>query len=284
MHLPSIRDAWSEIIADEEQPVRPGRNGLLTAERNEMLTRVGAGTPMGELLRRYWQPHCWRKSTSRSIRSSRYALWARTWCSTAISMDAMASSNRHCPHRRADLAYGWVEETGIRCSYHGWLMDGLGRCLEQPYEDIASPKPSRAGCDAKAYPVKECTSLVFAYLGPKPAPELPVWEPFTWPNGFREIVLADVPCNWFQCQENSIDPVHFEWMHDNWAAGSGNDSNAAPKTSQTEIRGVRARLRLQARARRSKRGRPLLDRRARCLVAQRFLSRQPFRMARAGRR
>jgi 5,5'-dehydrodivanillate O-demethylase len=67
-------------------------------------------------------------------------------------------------------------------------------------------------------------------MGPLPAPELPVWEPFTWGNGFREIVLADVPCNWFQCQENSCDPVHFEWMHDNWGARlRGADANAAAK-------------------------------------------------------
>ena len=119
---------------------------------------------------------------------------------------------------------------GIRCSYHGWLMDETGRCLEQPYEDTTNPKPSKAGCETKAYPVKECAGLLFAYLGPLPAPELPVWEPFTWRNGFREIVLADVPCNLFQCQENSIDPVHFEWMHDNWGSPlRGGDANAAPK-------------------------------------------------------
>jgi len=57
---------------------------------------------------------------------------------------------------------------------------------------------------------------LWAYLGPQPAPELPVWEPLTWPNGFAEIVISHVPCNWFQCQENSCDPVHFEWMHENW--------------------------------------------------------------------
>ena len=64
--------------------------------------------------------------------------------------------------------------------------------------------------------MKECAGLLFAYMGPQPVPELPVWEPFTWENGFREVVLSDIPCNWFQCQENSCDPVHFEWMHDNW--------------------------------------------------------------------
>ena len=58
---------------------------------------------------------------------------------------------------------------------------------------------------------------MWAYLGPQPAPELPVWEPLTWANGFAEIVISEVPCNWFQCQENSCDPVHFEWMHENWS-------------------------------------------------------------------
>jgi 5,5'-dehydrodivanillate O-demethylase len=68
----------------------------------------------------------------------------------------------------------------------------------------------------KSYPVAAHAGLIWAYLGPQPAPLVPNWEPFTWKNGFRQIVFAEVPCNWFQCQENSIDPVHFEWMHMNW--------------------------------------------------------------------
>ena len=192
---------------------------MLTAARNEMLTRVGPGTPMGDLLRRYWQPDRRRQRIGRPIRSKPFAFWAKTSFSTRIFAAATAWSTGTARIARADMSYGWVEDNGIRCSYHGWLVDETGRCLEQPYEDTANPKPSKAGCDTKAYPVKECAGLLFAYLGPLPAPELPVWEPFTWKNGFREIVLADIPCNWFQCQENSIDPVHFEWMHDNWGAG-----------------------------------------------------------------
>ena len=78
--------------------------------------------------------------------------------------------------------------------------------------------------------MKECAGLLFAYMGPQPVPELPVWEPFTWENGFREIVLSDVPCNWFQCQENSCDPVHFEWMHETWPLRlKGQNDFHAPK-------------------------------------------------------
>jgi len=101
--------------------------------------------------------------------------------------------DRHCPHRRADLSYGWVESNGIRCSYHGWLIDETGRCIEQPYEDTANAKPAKDNCGIKAYPVREIAGLLFAYMGPQPVPEFPVWEPFTWDNGFRERVREGQP-------------------------------------------------------------------------------------------
>ena len=79
---------------------------------------------------------------------------------------------------------------------------------------------------AKAYPVEEKAGLLWAYMGPLPAPLVPTWDIFTWTNGFRQIVFADTPCNWLQCQENSIDPVHFEWMHENWTQRLNGDNGA----------------------------------------------------------
>jgi 5,5'-dehydrodivanillate O-demethylase len=116
------------------------------------------------------------------------------------------------------MSYGFVEKCGLRCNYHGWLYDAQGRCIEQPYDDIAHPDARfKDKIHLKAYPVEVTAGLVWAYLGPEPRPLVPNWEPFSWTNGFRQIVFAEVPCNWFQCQENSIDPVHFEWMHMNWS-------------------------------------------------------------------
>jgi 5,5'-dehydrodivanillate O-demethylase len=189
---------------------------LLTAARNELLTRVGPGTPMGDLLRRYWQPITGASELEKNpIKPVR--LFGEDLVLYRDLNGTHGLVDRHCPHRRADMSYGWVDAPGIRCSYHGWRYDETGGCIEQPYEDTANPKPSKAGCEIKAYPVREMAGLLWTYMGPKPVPELPEWEPFTWQNGFREIVLADIPCNWLQCQENSIDPVHFEWMHDNWS-------------------------------------------------------------------
>src|ERR1700716_3580145 len=205
---------------------------MLTAAKNELLTRVGPGTPMGDLLRRYWMPIGGAAELDQvAIKPIR--LMGEDLVVYKDLGGRYGLVDRHCPHRRADLAFGWVEHRGIRCSYHGWLMDEAGRCIEQPYEDIASPNDrARERCGTKAYPVRELAGLLGAYMGPLPAPELPVWEPFTWPNGFREVVLADVPCNWFQCQENSCDPVHFEWMHDNWSERQRHDGGAADAAPQ----------------------------------------------------
>src|SRR5262249_39894942 len=193
------------------------RSGVLSPEKNRLLTQVGPGTPMGELLRRYWMPIGGASELDKNpIKPIR--LMGEDLVLYKDQGGRFGLLDRHCPHRRADLSYGFVEETGLRCNYHGWLMDESGRCLEQPYDDIVNPSSrAKERCSTKAYPVKECAGLLWTYMGPQPMPELPVWEPFTWENGFREIVLSDVPCNWFHCQENSCDPVHFEWMHENWS-------------------------------------------------------------------
>lgn len=203
---------------------------MLSAEKNKLLTEIEPGAPMGDLLRRYWQPIAGEADfDDQPIRSIR--LFGENLVLYKDLSGRFGLVERHCPHRRADLSYGWVEAAGIRCSYHGWLFDTSGRCVEQPYDDIANPGTRlKERCSAKSYPVRAMAGLLWAYMGPDPAPELPVWEPFTWKNGFAEVVTCDIPCNWLQCQENSIDPVHFEWMHDNWLVRMKGETGAyAPK-------------------------------------------------------
>src|SRR5690606_33887965 len=118
---------------------------------------------------------------------------------------------RHCGHRRADLAYGYVEEHGLRCNYHGWLWAEHGACLAQPFGKVADPRGRMTDkVRLGAHRVQAGAGMLWAYLGPEAAPLLPDWEPFHWRNGFVQVVFAQVPCNWLQAQENSIDPVHFE--------------------------------------------------------------------------
>jgi 5,5'-dehydrodivanillate O-demethylase len=190
---------------------------MLSREQNELFTRVGAGTPMGNLLRRYWMPVA-AVAEFENVAVKPLRLMGEDLVLYRDLDGTFGLVDRHCAHRRADMSYGFVEKCGIRCNYHGWLYDAGGRCLEQPYDDVAHPDAHfKEKIQLKAYPVEVTAGLVWAYLGPEPRPLVPNWEPFFWTNGFRQIVFAEVPCNWFQCQENSIDPVHFEWMHMNWS-------------------------------------------------------------------
>lgn len=199
-----------------------------SGSRWDVLTQTGAGTPMGELLRRYWWPVAGASEFDEpGIRPVR--LLGEDLVLYKDLGGKFGLLDRHCRHRRADLSYGYVEECGLRCNYHGWLYDSDGACLARPYEDIAHPEARlKDQIRIKSYPVEEQGGLLWAYLGPEPRPLVPDWEFFSWPNGFRQIVLADIPCNWFQCQENSIDPVHFEWTHSNWSIRL--DGRAGPYT------------------------------------------------------
>lgn len=205
------------------------RGDLLRVEENVRLTQTGRATPMGELLRRHWHPiaavtelEC---SPTKAVRLLGEDLVLYRDLSGTFGLLAL-----HCPHRRADLSYGFVEECGLRCSYHGWAFDEKGTCLAQPFEDTVSGTTRfRDQIKQPAYPVQEMAGLLFAYLGPAPAPVLPRWELFDYKNGFAQIVLAPVDCNWLQAAENNVDPVHFEWLHNNWTlALAGRTGPRAP--------------------------------------------------------
>jgi 5,5'-dehydrodivanillate O-demethylase len=190
---------------------------VLSEEQNRALTEVGRGTPVGELLRRYWMPiAAVAELEERSTKPVR--LMGEDLVLYRDRSGVLGLLDRHCAHRRADLCYGLVEDRGLRCSYHGWLYGETGRCLAQPFEEVAHPGARfKDRISLAAYPVETKAGLVWAYLGPAPAPLVPTWEPFTWGNGFVQIVFSEIPCNWFQAQENSIDPVHFEWLHGHWS-------------------------------------------------------------------
>jgi 5,5'-dehydrodivanillate O-demethylase oxygenase subunit len=188
---------------------------MLSQEENALLTQVGPGTPMGQLMRWYWQPIASAADLLESpFRTKEVKVLGEELVLYRDRSGRLGLVDRRCAHRRAGLAYGVVEDDGIRCQYHGWKYDRTGRCVEQPFEDTLHPEARfRDKCSIRAYPVEELAGLVFAYLGPDPVPLLPRWAPLVWENAIRDICITELPCNWLQCQENSLDPVHLEWLH-----------------------------------------------------------------------
>ncbi len=183
---------------------------MLTKEANERLTRVGPGTPMGNLLRRYWHP------ITTVIELEKEPVLAVKLLGENLALyrspdGALGLVAERCPHRGASMVYGIPEDGGLRCPYHGWKFSDEGVCLEQPAEPAESTFRHRVRIPA--YPVQELGGLIWAYLGPAPAPLLPRWDILVRDDLNRRVGISHVPCNWLQCMENSMDPIHFEWLH-----------------------------------------------------------------------
>ena len=183
---------------------------MLSIEENERLTRVGPGTPMGDLMRRYWHPVAasieLKENPTRAVR-----LLGEDLVLYKDRSGTLGLIQESCPHRRVNMLYGIPEQHGLRCPYHGWLFDETGSCLEMPAEAPDSTFKDRV--QALSYPVEELGGLIFAYLGPQPVPLLPRWDLFVLDDVHRDIGSTMLPCNWLQCMENSLDPVHTEWLH-----------------------------------------------------------------------
>lgn len=194
---------------------------MLTQEENERLTRVSAGTPMGELMRNYWHP------VAAASEMGRFPLKRRLLGEELIvyrdTSGRYGAMQPNCPHRGASLAFASIDEEGVRCPYHGWKFDGAGNCLEQPAEPGGG---ARSGAKVRAYPAQELGGLVWVYLGKGPAPVLPRYDIFMWEGCLREIGQITLPCNFVQIMENSVDPHHLEWLHGKFGSYARGDDKA----------------------------------------------------------
>jgi 5,5'-dehydrodivanillate O-demethylase len=183
---------------------------VLNIEQNERITQVGPGTPMGNLLRRYWMPVA-ASSELKENPTKAVRIMGEDLVLYKDRSGTLGLIQESCPHRRVNLLYGIPEQRGLRCPYHGWVFDETGQCLEMPAEAPDSTFKDRVKADS--YPVEELGGMIWAYLGPEPRPMVPRWSMLVEENVMRDIGWAILPCNWLQIMENSLDPVHVEHLH-----------------------------------------------------------------------
>ncbi|MCW5745167.1 MAG: aromatic ring-hydroxylating dioxygenase subunit alpha [Alphaproteobacteria bacterium] len=207
-----------------QRPALPAGEGsaydLPAPTYDARLTEVSRGTPMGELLRRYWHPVGMARDAGATPRLIRVLGEDLILFRDGAGRPGLVYPR--CCHRGTTLYYGKVEERGIRCCYHGWLFDVEGRCLEQPCEPDAGRQRDRV--HQPWYPVEERYGLIFAYMGP-PArrPVLPRYECLEVLDDGETVEADDssigtggiqiAPCNWLQHFENVVDPYHVPILH-----------------------------------------------------------------------
>jgi len=191
----------------------------MKAEQNELLTRIGPGTPCGSLLRQYWQPVALLdefdpllepRMAERPMKAVR--LMGQDLVLFKDDQDRWGLIDRDCPHRGADLAFGRHEGDGVRCPFHGWKFDVSGQCLETPGEPVGSKLCERV--KQRSYPVMEQSGVLFAWMGEEgKAPPFPKFDCFAAPSSHVFAFKGMWQCNWLQAFEVGIDPSHTSFLH-----------------------------------------------------------------------
>ena len=185
---------------------------MTVPEDNELLTRVGPGTPMGRLMREYWMPAALSSELVADGPPLRLMLLGEKLIAFRDSAGRVGVMDHRCPHRCASLFYGRNEQGGLRCVYHGWKFDVAGKCLEMP--NVPAHQSFADKVAAKAYRAVERNGLVWAYLGSRvEAPPLPALEPAMVAEADLEIEFVQRDCNWLQGVEGELDTSHIGFLH-----------------------------------------------------------------------
>ena len=184
---------------------------MMSQEQNDLITRTGPGTGAGTLMRRYWQPAALAAELEGERPVVPVRLLGEAFVLFRDGRGRLGMIDRDCPHRGADLAFGRLEEGGLRCAFHGWLFDVEGACLETP----AEPAGSRLcqNVRQRAYPVVERGGIVWAWLGEGQPPAFPEIDCFVAPDSHTFAFKGLIECNWLQAMEVGIDPAHASFLH-----------------------------------------------------------------------
>jgi nitrite reductase/ring-hydroxylating ferredoxin subunit len=193
---------------------------MLSREENELLTRIGPGTAMGSLMRRYWIPALFSEHLpGPDCPPVRVKLLGERLVAFRDTDGALGLLDEHCPHRTASLYFGRNEECGLRCVYHGWKFDVEGNCVDLPSEPAGSE--FRRKIRITAYPCHEQGGVVWAYMGPADAkPEFPELEWTQLPESHRFASRHIQECNWLQGLEGGFDTSHLAFLHRGTASAS----------------------------------------------------------------
>jgi len=172
------------------------------------LVQAGPGTPMGRLLRKFWQPVAISKDLAAGHAMPIRVMNEDLTLYRGHSGQPYLVAQR-CPHRLTLLHTGWIEGDCIRCRYHGWKFDGTGQCVEMPAENPSFPPKVKI----LRYPARDYAGIVFAWMGEGEAPEFPRKAELERTYGVKWASSTTWPCNWFQRIENSMDAVHVSFVH-----------------------------------------------------------------------
>lgn len=205
---------------------------MLSREENELLTRIGPGTPGGKLMRRYWIPALMSNELPKpDCVPVRIKLLGEQLLAFRDTNGNVGLVDEFCPHRKVSMYFGRNEECGIRCVYHGWKFDIHGNCVDMPSEPPESSFKDKVSITS--YPCRERGGVVWTYMGPsEQMPEMPELEWALVPDSHRHMSRRIQECNFFQALEGGLDSSHISFLH---RGGGGQGFNGTQTYAHSNV-------------------------------------------------
>jgi phthalate 4,5-dioxygenase oxygenase subunit len=205
---------------------------MLTREENQLLSRVGPGSAMGDFLRQYWMPAIRCAALEPDGAPVRIKMFGESFVAFRTGDGRVGFFDEGCPHRCTSLALARNEDNALTCIFHGWKIDVSGKVVEVPSEPPERRAEFAAKVRVKHYPVREAGGAVWVYLGKRESP--PLFYNFEFNDLPPERLLpmrAVMHCNWFQGFEAVLDSAHVGFLHRASMTNSSNDNRFATAAS-----------------------------------------------------
>ncbi|MET0497937.1 MAG: Rieske 2Fe-2S domain-containing protein [Steroidobacteraceae bacterium] len=200
---------------------------MLNKEINELLSRVGAGTPMGNLFRCFWLPAVMSNELKADAGQLRLRILGEDLLAFRDTNGKVGIVEAYCPHRGAPLFFGRNEQCGLRCAYHGWKFNTDGECLEIPNISDSDKSDMKQRARITAYLTREANGVVWVYMGERAAvPPFPHFDYASAPDGQAYAARWLQRTNWLQGLEGEIDSSHISWLHKDFDAESSKMKSA----------------------------------------------------------
>ncbi len=211
----------------------------MNSDDNELLTRVGPGTPMGSMLREFWVPTCRTEALKVDGAPQRVRLFGENFVVFRATDGRVGFLDEACPHRCVSLALAQNRDNGLRCIFHGWKFDVDGHCVDAPTEPIERRQSFAARVPVRSHPSHEAGGMVWVYLGAqKSPPPFPKYEFNLLPDSHVRPRRAIVRTNWLQGLEGQLDSAHITFLHSSGLVTSSQQTKWGNDTTYLSANGA----------------------------------------------
>src|SRR6185437_11863224 len=189
---------------------------MLSKEDNQLLSQVGAGTPMGDFMRKFWVPAMRSDGLEAGGDPQKIRLLGEDMVAFRGHDGRVGVLDERCPHRGVSLALARNADCALTCIFHGWKIDVEGKVVDVPAEPKATRAAFAASVPVRKYPAREAAGILFVWMGEGAPAPFPRWTWTQLPESHLRFYAGKIRANWMNGMEGQLDSAHVGILHSDW--------------------------------------------------------------------